>query len=129
MKWTEAERNLVKENLHLTNPELEQLLGKSTASVRAFLAHNKLRKIKKGVYTPEEEAYLKENFLNLNNEQLGRALQRTANGISFKLKNLELFRPEAPAPELRDDMTEEEIRERARIINADYLKLFGYKAA
>lgn len=127
MKWTEEEQQLVRDNLHMTNQELEKLLNRTKASVRLFLAHHKLRVINKGPYSEKEDEYLRQNYLKLDNEQLGRALQRTANAISFKLKKLELYRPEPELPPKSDDMSPQELVDRARVVNANYLRIFGYK--
>lgn len=71
----------------LPNRSQSSILGKAKSlGLKSYFYLNR-------VYTKEDEEYLKNNYLNQNNEELAKVLNRNPNGIAQHLWVLKLYRP------------------------------------
>ena len=132
MKWQPEEIRILKANLDKKDAEIGKLIGRPRKSVNSYIIKHNLRKtnpqkLKRGNYSAEDVKYLRKNYLRMSDEKLAQKLRRTPAGIACKLKNLELFRVEPQLPPAPDNLSPEQKRERALIVNADYLSMFGWK--
>lgn len=96
-EWSEEETEILIDNYSaksmdevialLPNRSQSAILGKAKMlGLKSYFYLNR-------VYTEEEEMYLKENYLNKNNEELAEELNRSPNGIAQHLWSLKLYRP------------------------------------
>lgn len=96
--WTEEEFNFLKENINeMTYKEIAKALGRSTCSVISKAKNENIRKNKSNKidrWTKKEIKFLKENINNKSFEEIGKTLNRSAEGVKYKAYRLNLVRIE-----------------------------------
>lgn len=89
--WTEADKNFLEENNHLSNKELAAQLDRSVDEVAA-MRRRKAGGNKKPPWTPEQEEYLQEHWGQISISAIAKKLGRSVVAIKGRASKLGLGR-------------------------------------
>jgi len=87
--------------------DLVPLIGRPFSAIRDKAAKLKLKRQVpppgKPTATPEEDQFIKANYLTLNFGQIGRVLNRSSTFITSRLKHFKLVRPDALIEKIKEE--------------------------
>lgn len=96
--WAKEEFEFLKANINeMTYKEIAKTLGRSTCSVISKAKNENIRKNKSNKidrWAKKEIKFLKENINNKSFEEIGKTLNRSAEGVKYKAYHLNLVRIE-----------------------------------
>lgn len=96
--WAKEEFEFLKANINeMTYKEIAKALSRSTCSVISKAKNENIRKNKSNKidrWTKKEIKFLKENINNKSFEEIGKTLNRSAEGVKYKAYHLNLVRIE-----------------------------------